>query len=78
MHMISHEHDENKGLKTSAVQQEEKIGASTCADCRLHSCWEENPKKLPGNCPGRKKETFGIFSKGVPKIGESSIFFDFF
>lgn len=30
MHMISHGHDENKGSKTYAVQQEEKIGASTC------------------------------------------------
>ena len=56
MHMISHGHDENKGSKTYAVQQEEKIGASTCADCRIHGCWEEKPKKLPGNCPGRKKE----------------------
>ena len=46
MHMISHGHDENKGSKTYAVQQEEKIGASTCADCRIHGCWEEKPKIL--------------------------------
>ena len=56
MHMISHGHDENKGSKTYAVQQEEKIGASTCADCRIHGCWEEKPQKASRELPGRKKE----------------------